>query len=203
MTDTTKMELLAPAGDFACLRAALEAGADAVYLGVTSLNARRRARNFSAVELAQACELAHGMGRRVYLTLNIDLAQSELLEAAKVLEIARRCKVDAVLVRDPALLAFLPLFPELEFHASTQACIACSADVEAARELGFRRVVLARELSLPENRGSLQARRGDGGLRPGRPVLQRFRPVPSRQLGRGPQREPRPVHQPVPCPLDG
>lgn len=144
------MELLAPAGDFACLRAALEAGADAVYLGLTSLNARRRARNFSTSELAQACELAHGLGRRVYLTLNIDLAQQELGEAAKVLEIARRCRVDAVLVRDPALLAFKPLFPELEFHASTQACVACSADVEAARELGFKRVVLARELTLGE-----------------------------------------------------
>jgi putative protease len=150
VNDLPKMELLAPAGDFACLRAALEAGADAVYLGLTSLNARRRARNFSAAELAQACELAHGLGRRVYLTLNIDLAQAELAEAAKVLEIARRCRVDAVLVRDAAVLALRPHFPELEFHFSTQACIASSADVEAARELGFKRVVLARELTLQE-----------------------------------------------------
>ncbi|MBI5548607.1 MAG: U32 family peptidase [Deltaproteobacteria bacterium] len=147
---TPPLELLAPAGDFSCLRAALEAGADAVYLGLTSLNARRRARNFSAGELAQACELAHGLGRRIYLTLNVELAQGELAEAARVLELARRCQVDAVLVRDPALLAFKPHFPELELHFSTQACITSSADAEAARELGLTRVVLAREMTLEE-----------------------------------------------------
>ncbi len=145
-----KPELLAPAGDFACLEAALEAGADAVYLGLTSLNARRRARNFSAPELGRACALAHGRGARVYLTLNIDLAQRELREAARVLELAAHHRVDAVLVRDPALLALRPHYPELEFHFSTQACIANSADVEAARELGLSRVVLARELTLDE-----------------------------------------------------
>ncbi|HEY3446240.1 MAG TPA: peptidase U32 family protein, partial [Myxococcales bacterium] len=143
-------ELLAPAGDRACLQAALEAGADAVYLGLTALNARRNARNFSEAELASACELAHGMGRRVHLTLNIDLAQDELSRAARMLELASRLKVDAVLVRDPALLALKAHFPELEYHLSTQACVASSADVEAARELGARRVVLARELSLSE-----------------------------------------------------
>lgn len=144
------LELLAPAGDRACLAAALEAGADAVYLGLTALNARRNARNFSEAELASACELAHGMGRRVHLTLNVDLAQDELPRAARMLELACRLKVDAVLVRDPALFALKPHFPELEYHLSTQACVASSADVEAARELGARRVVLARELSLSE-----------------------------------------------------
>ena len=144
------LELLAPAGDRACLEAALEAGADAVFLGLTSLNARRRARNFSEQELAQACALAHGQGRRIYLTLNIDLAQDELSQAARMLELASRLKVDAVLLRDPALLALKPHFPELEYHLSTQACVANSADVEAARELGARRVVLAREMTLAE-----------------------------------------------------
>jgi putative protease len=150
------MELLAPAGDFACLEAALEAGADAVYLGLTSLNARRRARNFSAPELSRACELAHGRGRRIYLTLNIDLAQPELIEAARMLELAVRCRVDAVLVRDPALLALKSCFPELAFHFSTQSCVTSGADVEAARELGLSRVVLAREMSLPEIREASQ-----------------------------------------------
>jgi len=144
------LELLAPAGDRACLVAALEAGADAVYLGLTALNARRYARNFSELELAEACELAHGLGRRVHLTLNIDLAQNELGRAAEILETASRLEVDAVLVRDPALLALRPHFPELEYHLSTQACAASAADVEAARDLGIRRVVLARELTLSE-----------------------------------------------------
>lgn len=154
MSVAPKPELLAPAGDFACLEAALDAGADAVYLGLTSLNARRRARNFSAPELGRACALAHGRGARVYLTLNIDLAQRELREAARILELAAHHRVDAVLVRDPALLALRPHYPELEFHFSTQACIANSADVEAAKELGLSRVVLARELTLEEIRAA-------------------------------------------------
>lgn len=145
-----KLELLAPAGDRASLVAALEAGADAVYLGLTALNARRYARNFSEPELAEACELAHALGRRVHLTLNIDLAQTELGRAAEILEIASRSKVDAILARDPALLALKPHFPELEYHLSTQACVASAADVAAARDLGFRRAVLARELTLAE-----------------------------------------------------
>jgi collagenase-like PrtC family protease len=150
------MELLAPAGDRACFDAALEAGADAVYLGLTALNARRYARNFSERELCEACRDAHALGRRVYLTLNIDLAQDELVRAAEILEVASGSRVDAVLVRDPALLALKPCFPELTYHASTQACIASRADVEAARELGFARVVLARELSLDEIRAASQ-----------------------------------------------
>jgi collagenase-like PrtC family protease len=144
------LELLAPAGDRACLVAGLEAGADAVYLGLTALNARRYARNFSEPELEEACELAHGLGRRVHLTLNIDLAQGELGRAAEILEIASRLKIDAVLVRDLALLSLKPHFPELEYHLSTQACVTSAADVEAARDLGVRRVVLARELTLDE-----------------------------------------------------
>ncbi|OGV77421.1 MAG: hypothetical protein A3K19_12575 [Lentisphaerae bacterium RIFOXYB12_FULL_65_16] len=150
MTDTHTLEILAPAGDPDVLRAALEAGADAVYLGLTSLNARRRARNFHPHELADAVTSAHAKGARVYLTLNTDIRERELGQAARILELARQSKVDAVLVRDPALFLLRPLLPELEFHLSTQTCMASSADVEAGRELGATRVVLARELSLAE-----------------------------------------------------
>ncbi len=104
-------ELLAPAGEWTALEAALEAGADAVYIGLTTLNARRRARNFRPEELPRAVEAAHARGVRVYLTLNIDLAQRELGQAARMLEHARQAKVDAVLVRDPALLALRPSLP--------------------------------------------------------------------------------------------
>jgi collagenase-like PrtC family protease len=144
------MELLAPAGNHACLEAALEAGADAVYLGLTTLNARRHARNFTERGLEDACALVHARGKRVHLTLNIDLAQDELERAAQVLELASDLGVDAVLVRDPALLALKPHFPTLTYHLSTQGCAASRADVEAARELGVARVVLAREMALPE-----------------------------------------------------
>jgi len=144
------LELLAPAGDFDCLEAALEAGAGAVYFGLTSLNARRRAKNFRQEEFARAVEEAHARGARAYLALNIDLTQRELGQAARILELARQNRVDAVLVRDPALFALHRAFPELEFHFSTQTCMANSADVAAARDLGAARVVLARELTLAE-----------------------------------------------------
>jgi len=144
------LELLAPAGDQECLEAALEAGAGAVYFGLTSLNARRRARNFRPEELAKAVEAIHARGARAYLTLNTDLSQREIGQAARILELARQSRVDAVLVRDPALFALRREYPELEFHFSTQTCMTSRSDVAAARELGADRVVLARELGLEE-----------------------------------------------------
>ncbi|MGA2798119.1 MAG: U32 family peptidase, partial [Thermoguttaceae bacterium] len=126
------LELLAPAGDRAALEAALDAGADALYLGLRTLNARRRAKNFSPGEFVKAVETIHARGARAYLTLNIDLAQREIGQAARILELARQCRADAVLVRDPALLALRPEYPEIEFHMSTQTCMANTADVAAA-----------------------------------------------------------------------
>ncbi len=145
-------ELLAPAGDPEALQAALEAGADAVYFGLTSLNARRRARNLRPDELGPAVARIHEHRARAFLALNTDLTERELGQAARVLEMARQAGVDAVLVRDPALLLLRTLFPQLEFHLSTQTCVANRADASAARSLGMDRVVLARELSLEEIR---------------------------------------------------
>ncbi len=155
------LELLAPAGDWAAMEAALEAGADAVYLGLTALNARRRAKNFRPAEFVRAVEQIHARGARVYLTLNIDLAQREVGQAVRILELARQSGVDAVLVRDPALLAVRGQFPEIEFHFSTQTCIANTADVAAAKRLGASRVVLAREMTLRE----IEAASGVRGVR--------------------------------------
>lgn len=143
-------ELLAPAGDAAALEAALHAGANAVYLGLRELNARRRAANFAADELAPAVAKAHAAGAKVYLTVNIALRERDLGLAARTLELARQAKVDAVLVCDPALLLLRPQFPELEFHFSTQARTASTADVLEAKSLGISRVVLARECTLAE-----------------------------------------------------
>jgi collagenase-like PrtC family protease len=143
-------ELLAPAGDADSLRAALDAGADAVYFGLDQFNARRRARNFRADELVAVVDSIHAKGARAYLTLNTDLAEREASAAARILELAGDAAVDAVIVRDLAVLALRPAFPELAFHLSTQSYIASSADVVFARDLGVARVVLAREMSLPE-----------------------------------------------------
>lgn len=138
-------------------RAAIAAGADAVYLGLQTLNARRGARNFSAEELPAIVAEAHSKNIRVYLTLNIDLTQRELGQAVRMLKLASDAGVDAVLVRDPAVIHLRRFFPTLQFHFSTQTCIANSADVLAAGELGASRTVLARELSLAEIRACSSA----------------------------------------------
>lgn len=143
-------ELLVPAGDYNTFKAAITSGADAVYLGIGELNARRRARNFSIEQLPQLVEEAHQANTKVYLTLNIDLKDRELRQAATLLQEAERAKVDAILIRDPALLLLKKEFPNLFFHFSTQACITSRADAQAAKELGISRVVVARECNLKE-----------------------------------------------------
>ncbi|MFA6290696.1 MAG: peptidase U32 family protein [Victivallales bacterium] len=155
MTDkTNKIELLAPAGNPLVLKTAIEAGADAVYFGLKELNARIGAENFNQENLADNVRFAHEHHAKAYLTLNVDISQRELGQAARQLELARQCKVDAVLVKDPAILRLIPLFPELDFHFSTQAGISSSAGVKAARECGIKRVVLGRELSIGEIRSA-------------------------------------------------
>lgn len=148
------MEILAPANDFACLEAAVRAGADAVYFGLPYLNARRRAKNFTLEEAACAVQFLHAQGRKAFLTLNTDISDRELGLALATLEHGNEMGFDAVLIRDPALMAMRPAYPNLEFHFSTQTAIASSVDVEAARELGASRVVLAREMDLTEIRAA-------------------------------------------------
>ncbi len=144
------MELLAPAGDWEALKAALEAGANAVYLGFAALSARQKARNFSREEINSAVILAQKYKARVYLALNIDLGQRELSLAARIMECAHQAGVHAILVKDPALFSLIKLYPNLRLHFSTQTCMTSSADVRAAQFLGATRVVLARELALDE-----------------------------------------------------
>ncbi len=148
------MELLAPAGDRSCLEAAIKAGADSVYLGLRDFNARKRARNFSPEELGQAVSYAHRHGAKVYLTLNTVFTERELPRVVEAFRCAAEAGVDAVLVRDPAVLAIQKLIPDLPLHLSTQAATVNSADVAAAAELGFHRVVLGREMSLEDIRAA-------------------------------------------------
>ena len=142
-------ELLAPAGSPAAFRAAVAAGADAVYLGGKEFGARRYARNFSLPEIGDAVRFAHARGVRVYVTVNILVHDRELPDACRYLLDLYAIGVDAVLVQDPGLAAFArEVVPGLPLHASTQMTI-CSADgVRWAAGQGFSRVVLARELSL-------------------------------------------------------
>lgn len=144
-------ELMSPAGNREALYAAAENGADAVYLGLSSFNARRPARNFRFDELTDVVKYAHSRSVRVYITLNIDLKTSELEEASRILNLIIESKADAVIVKDMGLIfALSNFFPPFEFHLSTQFGIANSAAMTVAENLGAERVVLARELNYEE-----------------------------------------------------
>ncbi len=153
------MELLAPAGDLPCLEAAIEAGADAVYLGLSLMNARRGAKNFTPAELGTAVELARKHDVRTHLTMNIDISRRETGAAARILSLARDTGVDAVIARDWAIVGLWQAmrsecqekdrsFPAL--HLSTQTAVTNPEGARLARDIGASRVVLARELSLRE-----------------------------------------------------
>ena len=142
------MELLAPAGSREALLAAVQNGADAVYMGLGSFNARRGARNFTDDDFAHAVEYCHLHGVRVYLTLNTLLTDRELPEAAEALRKASRWGVDAVLVQDWGLWQLARLVaPDQPLHASTQMSLHTLSGAKLAADLGMERVVLARELS--------------------------------------------------------
>lgn len=145
------VELLAPAGSVAALHAAVSAGADAVYLGMESFNARRGADNFTAETLVEACEYAHLRGARVYVTMNIAVLPDEVRAALEAACQAYRAGVDAFIVQDIGLAAALrEMLPEARLHISTQMNTHNVAGIEAAARLGASRVTLARELSLGE-----------------------------------------------------
>jgi U32 family peptidase len=145
-----KPEILAPAGGPAAFAAAIAAGADAIYIGLGELDARRGAEGFEVKQLPKLVEQAHAAGTRVHLTLNILLATRELGRAARTLAWAEQSGIDAVLIADPGLLDLMPAFPRLQVHWSTQSGVSSSAGVRAAKALGVSRVVLAREMSLDE-----------------------------------------------------
>ena len=144
-------ELLAPAGSREALVAAVQNGADAVYLGVDDFNARRGARNFPPEELRAAVAYCHLRGVRVYLTLNTLVADRELHALASTARVASEAGVDAILVQDWGVLDTLRrVVPDVPLHASTQMSVHTLSGVEAAARLGLTRVVLARELSRDE-----------------------------------------------------
>ncbi len=144
-------EILAPAGGRAQFFAALNAGADAVYLGLKSFNARARAENFTPDDLRELVPLAHDYGMKVLITLNVLIKDQELEDLARTMSVLEELEVDAVIVQDLGVARLAHAhFPKLRLHASTQMAVHNLAGVEMARDLGFRRVVLARELTAQE-----------------------------------------------------
>ncbi len=148
------IELLAPAGNWECARAAVENGADAIYFGLdVGFNARARAANFHVAELSQLLNYLHRQQVRGYVTLNTLVFTDELPRLEENVRRLADAGVDAVLVQDLGVARLLrELCPELIVHASTQMTLTNSAAIEMAREVGVRRVVLARELSIREIR---------------------------------------------------
>lgn len=141
-------ELLSPAGSWEAMVAAVQSGADAVYMGFGSFNARRSAQNFSDEAFLEAVRYCHLRGVKVYLTLNTLLTDRELADAADALRKASDMGADAVLVQDwGALTLAQEVAPDLPIHASTQMSIHTLGGANYAVDLGMERVVLARELS--------------------------------------------------------
>ncbi len=150
-------ELLAPAGDWECVRAAVENGADAIYFGLERFNARMRARNFTQADLPELMAFLHRRGVRGYVTFNTLVFTSELDDAAEYLRGIIAAGVDAAIVQDIGICRLIrALSPDFPIHTSTQMTVTSAAGVEFARELGAQLVVLARENSIAEI-GTIQA----------------------------------------------
>jgi putative protease len=141
--------LLAPAGDWDCARAAVENGADAIYFGLERFNARMRAANFTAATLPELMRFLHRRGVRGYVTFNTLVFTPELDDVARLVRAAIAAGVDAAIVQDIGLCRVIrAISPDFPIHASTQMSVTSAAGVEFARDLGCRRVVLARECSI-------------------------------------------------------
>ena len=142
------LELLAPAGSMEAVAAAVQNGADAVYLGYGDFNARRNAKNFSEEEFAAAVSYCHLRGAKVYLTLNTLLTDRELPKAAEVAAQASAIGADAVLIQDLGVLRMLrQVAPDVPIHASTQMTVHNLDGVKKIADFGMTRAVLSRELS--------------------------------------------------------
>ena len=149
---TSKLpELLAPAGDWECAKAAVENGADAIYLGLDRFNARMRAHNFTEADLPRLMEFLHRRGVKGYVTFNTLVFADELAAAEDYLRSIIAAGVDAAIVQDVGIARLIRrLSPDFPIHASTQMTITSAAGVAFARELGCNLVVLARECSIKE-----------------------------------------------------
>jgi len=146
-------ELLAPAGSREAFTAALESGADAIYLGGSAFGARQYAANFTGEELTVAVRDAHLRGVVVYVTVNTLVDDSEFVDLAEYLQFLYTCGVDAIIVQDIGVATLAKkVVPGLKLHASTQMTVHNLAGVKYLQEIGFERVVLAREVPIEDIR---------------------------------------------------
>jgi len=144
-------ELLAPAGDWECAKAAVENGADAIYFGLDKFNARMRAHNFTEPDLPALMAFLHRRGVKGYVTFNTLVFENELAEARNYLRSIIAAGVDAAIVQDVGICRVIrELSPDFPIHSSTQMTVTSAAGVEFCRELGCNLVVLARECSIKE-----------------------------------------------------
>ena len=144
-------ELLAPAGDWDCVRAAVENGADAIYFGLDKFNARMRANNFTEADLPKLMEFLHRRGVKGYITFNTLVFQNELADANNYLRAIIAAGVDAAIVQDVGICRLIrELSPDFPIHASTQMTISSAVGIEFARNLGCNLAVLARECSIAD-----------------------------------------------------
>lgn len=146
-----KIELLAPGGDVEAIKAAIVAGANAVYCGLGTFNARNRASNLSLDELNGIIRLAHEYGCQIFLTLNVVLLESEIKNISKLLNQLVNTKVDGIIVQDLGLFDLVKkYFPTIDVHASTQLTTHNEGQIKFLAKIGASRVNLSRELNLPE-----------------------------------------------------
>lgn len=147
------MEILAPAGGLDTIQPAVRAGADAVYLGADKLSARASAKNFSREELKQAVDYCHERGVRVYLACNTLVRDEELPQAMALIEYACQLPVDALIMQDIGLISLVrQAAPMMRIHGSTQMSVHTPKGAEMLWNMGFKRVVLSREMSREEIR---------------------------------------------------
>ncbi len=157
-TNPHRPEILAPAGSWEAFLAGLDAGADAFYLGLQEGSARGRARNFTLKDLERLLPLAHGEGRRVYVTLNTLMQEAEMERTAATLWQLQALGADAIILQDLGLWRVCrELLPELPLHASTQMTVHNSAGVRQLERMGFARAILSRECTIPEIKAIAEA----------------------------------------------
>ena len=143
------IELLSPVGDFDCLRAAVQNGADCVYFGGSSFNARAQATNFDENSLVEAIRYAKLRNVKVNFTLNILLKDEELEDAKKLAKTVYEAGADAIIVQDLGFAKYIiDTYPDMDIHASTQMTVHNLQGALQLQQYGFKRVVLSRELSL-------------------------------------------------------
>ena len=148
-----KIEILAPAGGYDSLVAAVRSGADAVYLGEKSFSARTSAKNFDDDELKKAVAYCHIHGVKVYVTINTLIFDDEFEQLKTAIISAANADADALIVQNQGVARFAKkIAPKLPLHASTQMSVHTASGVRALYEMGFKRVVLSREMSKEEIR---------------------------------------------------